>query len=247
MTVPTAHLAARVGEVAQRVLLPGDPRRAELIADRLLDDVTTYSDVRNMTGLTGTYRGRRVSVQGTGMGVPSIAIYAAELFAFYGVRAAIRVGSAGSLQPQVRLRDVVIAQAAHTDSAFNRRLAPGIDYAACADFGLAATARDLAVTRGLPHHVGTVFTTDRFYDAPSGDAGHALLVAHGALCVEMEAAALYGVAAGHGVRALCLTTVTDGVADQPELTAAERESELMAAALLALDTLDTLDDLDVAA
>jgi purine-nucleoside phosphorylase len=234
---PTAHLAAAYGEIAENVLLPGDPRRARLIAEHFLSDVVVYSEVRNMTGLTGLYRGRRVSVQGTGMGIPSIAIYAAELFKFYGVKAAIRVGSSGSMQPSVGLRDIVIATGAHTDSAFNRRMSHGIDYAPCADFDLAVAARSLAVSRSLPHHVGTVYSCDRFYDGATDDPGVAMLVSHGALCVEMEAAGLYSVAALHGARALCLTTVTDGVSDAVDLTADERESQLLQMAELALDTL----------
>jgi len=237
VSVPTAHLAARDGEIADRVLLPGDPRRAEAIAERFLEDVTTYNRVRNMSGLTGTYRGQRVSVQGTGMGIPSISLYAAELFGGYGVRTAIRVGTAGSAQPQVGLRDIVIATAAHTDSAFTRRIAHGIDFAAAADFGLVATARGLAVAGGLPHHVGTVFSTDRFYDGIADDPGLAMLVQHGTLCVEMEAAGLYAVAARYGARALCLTTVTDGVGGVEDLSSTERETTVMDMARLALDTL----------
>lgn len=230
---PTPHIAATAEEIAPRVLLPGDPRRARRIAERFLDEVTVYSTVRNMTGLTGRYRGERVSVQGTGMGIPSIAIYAEELFSQYGVTTAIRVGSAGSLQPGVALRDIVIAISAHTDSAFTRRLAPMLDYAATADFGLAQAAQRLAEQRGLRHHTGTIFSSDRFYGTPSDDPAARLVVAHGALCVEMEAAGLYSVAAAHGARALCLTTITDG----GDLTADEREEQLMDMAELALGTL----------
>lgn len=237
MSDRSAHIAARPGEIAQRVLLPGDPRRAEVFADRLLRDVQVYSTVRNATGLTGTYRGERVSIQATGMGIPSMAIYAHELFHHYGVTTAIRVGSAGSLQPHVGLRDLVIAVSAHTDSAYMRRLAPGLDYAATADFGLAVTASALAAQRGTRHHVGTIFSSDRYYGTPEDDPTLALVVDHGALCVEMEAAGLYSVAAAAGVRALCLTTVTDSVVDATDLTSDEREDQLTDMAELALDTL----------
>ena len=237
MSAPTPHLAAEPGEVARLALLPGDPRRAEFFARHLLEDVHRYNDVRNMTGLTGTYRGRRVSVQGTGMGIPSIAIYAAELFGTYGVRAAVRVGTCGSMQPHVGLRDLVVATGAHTDSNFTRRRLAGVDFAACADFGLAAEAVRLCADRGVPHHVGTVFSTDRYHSGKRRDPAWDLLVEHGTLGVEMEAAGLYAVAAEHGARALCLTTVTDGVAGETDLDSRQREEELLRMAEVALDVL----------
>jgi purine-nucleoside phosphorylase len=237
VTPPTPHLAAEPGEVADLALLPGDPRRAEFFARHLLADVHRYNDVRNMTGLTGTYRGRRVSVQGTGMGIPSIAIYAAELFGVHGVRAAVRVGTCGSMQPHVGLHDIVVATGAHTDSAFNRRRMAGLDFAACADFALAAEAVRLCAERGIPHHAGTVYSSDRYYSGKGGDPAWDVLVEHGTLGVEMEAAGLYAVAAEHGARALCLTTVTDGVAGVADLSSLQREEELLRMAEVALDVL----------
>src|ERR671911_26033 len=150
MTAPTPHIEAKPGEIADAVLLPGDPKRAAAIAEKFLDGAQCHNQVRNMLGFTGTYRGRRVSVQGTGMGMPSIAIYATELFRFYGVRTAIRVGSCGALQDEVRLRDLVIATAAHTDSAMIERRFKGITYAPTAD---AHRARALCIS-AVSDHIG---------------------------------------------------------------------------------------------
>jgi purine-nucleoside phosphorylase len=234
MTAPTPHLAARRGDIADAVLLPGDPRRAKAIAERFLSDAVLHNEVRGMLGYTGTYRGRRVSVQGTGMGIPSISIYTTELFRFYDVRTAIRVGSCGAYQDHVQLRDLIIATAAHTDSAINRRRFHGIDFAPAASFDLVAASHRLAVERGLPVHVGTVLSSDSFYD---GDpAVTQALVAHGVLGTEMEASALYTIAAAHGGRALCLATVSDHVVRHETTTAAERETGFLAMAEVALET-----------
>lgn len=234
MTAPTPHLEAQPGDIADAVLLPGDPRRAKAIAERFLTDAVLHNEVRGMLGYTGTYRGRRVSVQGTGMGIPSISIYTTELFRFYGVRTAIRVGSCGAYQDHVQLRDLIIAMAAHTDSAINRRRFHGIDYAPTASFDLVSASHRLAVERGLPVHVGTIMSSDSFYD---GDpATLAALVAHGVLATEMEASALYTIAAAHGGRALCLATVSDHIARHEMTTAAERETGFLAMAEVALET-----------
>lgn len=235
MTTPTPHNEARAGDIAEAVLLPGDPRRAAAIAERFLDDVRCYNQVRNMLGFTGTYNDRRVSVQGTGMGMPSIAIYATELFRFYGVTTAIRVGSCGALQEAVSLRDLVIAQAAHTDSAMVRRWFKDIDFAPAADFGLAVAAWQLAQERGLPAHVGTILSSDTFYD--SDPEVTEALVRHGVLAIEMEAAALYTIAAAHGARALCISAVSDHIPRGEATTPAERETGFLAMAELALDVI----------
>jgi purine-nucleoside phosphorylase len=233
MTAPTPHIEAEPGEIADAVLLPGDPKRAAAIAEKFLDGAQCYNQVRNMLGFTGTYRGRRVSVQGTGMGMPSIAIYATELFRFYGVRTAIRVGSCGALQDEVRLRDLVIATAAHTDSAMIERRFKGITYAPAADFTLAAEAWRLAQQRDLTTHVGTILSSDTFYDADPEVA--AALVEHGVLAIEMEAAALYTIAAAHRARALCVSAVSDHIGRGEKLGSAERETGFLAMAELALD------------
>ena len=235
MTVPTPHLAANLGDIADAVLLPGDPLRAELIATTFLDDPVCYSRVRGMLGYTGVYRGRRVSVQGTGMGMPSISIYVTELMRFYGVRTAIRVGSCGSIQDDVHLRHLVIAISAHTNSSMLSRSFDGLQYAATANFDLAVAAATLAADRGLAAHVGPIFTSDSFYDDKPDD--FARLAAHGTLAVEMEAAALYLIAAREHARALCLATVSDHLNTHEALSAKERQTGFMSMAELALDTI----------
>jgi purine-nucleoside phosphorylase len=233
MTAPTPHNEAKPGDIAAAVLLPGDPRRAAGIAERFLEDARCYNEVRNMLGFTGTYRGRRISVQGTGMGMPSIAIYATELFRFYGVSTAIRVGSCGALHDAVDLRDLVIALAAHTDSAMVERRFKGITYAPTADFGLAVDAWRLARERGMPAHVGTILSTDTFYDSDP-DVVDAL-TRHGTLAVEMESAALYTIAAAHRARALCISAVSDHIPRGEAISSGERETGFLAMAELALD------------
>jgi purine-nucleoside phosphorylase len=240
MSAPTPHNAARPGEIADAVLLPGDPLRAEVIARTFLDDVSCYNQVRNMLGFTGTYRGRRISVQGTGMGMPSMSIYATELIRFYGVRTAIRVGSCGALPEHVHLRDVVIAMAAHTTSGMNRNRFGAVDFAAVADFGLVSAAHRLAAERGIPAHVGTICSSDLFYDEPAVIAE--TLARYGCLAFEMEAAALYTIAMGEGARALCLATVSDHLTRHEMATAEERQSGFLAMAELALECVLATDD-----
>src|SRR5918994_3100614 len=233
MTAPTPHIEAKPGEIADAVLLPGDPKRAAAIAEKFLDGAQCHNQVRNMLGFTGTYRGRRVSVQGTRMGMPSIAISATELFRFFGVRTAIRVGSCGALQDEVRLRDLVIATAAHTDSSMIERRFKGITYAPAADFDLAVEAWRLARERGITTHVGTILSSDTFYDSDPGMTE--ALVRHGVLAVEMEAAALYTIAAAHRARALCISAVSDHIGRGEATSSAERETGFLTMAELALD------------
>jgi purine-nucleoside phosphorylase len=233
MTPPTAHIEAQPGEIADAVLLPGDPLRAQAIAERFLDGARCYNRVRNMLGFTGTYRGRRVSVQGGGMGMPSNAIYATELLRFYGVTTLVRVGSCGALLDRISLRDVVVATAAHTDSAMNRRALRGIDFAPAADFDLVAAAVRLGRERGLPTHVGTILSSDAFYDSDPELLPE--LVRHGVLAIEMEAAVLYRIAMAHGARALCVAAVSDHIGRGEEISSAERETGCMAVAEIALD------------
>ena len=235
MPVPTPHLEAAPDDVADAVLLPGDPRRAEVIAERFLDDVRCYNRVRGALGFTGTYQGRRVSVQGTGMGMPSISIYATELLRFYGVRTAIRVGSCGGISERVAVRDIVLASAAHTTSSMIARRFPRVSFAPAADFGLLANAARLADEQGLPAHVGTILTSDAFYD--DDQETWRSVARFGALAVEMEAAALYTIAAGEGARALCIATVSDHLLTAEETTSEEREQGFMGMCRLALDTI----------
>jgi len=230
----TIHIGAAPGEVAPRVLLPGDPLRAQWIAQAYLEDVKQYNAVRGMLGFTGAYRGERISVQASGMGQPSLAIYVHELFAEFDAQAIIRVGSCGSIREEVRLRDIVVAMSAATDSAMNQWRFRGISYAPTADFRLLRTAYDLAVGRNLPVHVGQIAAWDSFYaDDPTLLSQ---LAAYGVLGVEMETAALYTLAARFGRRALTVCTVSDHLLTGEATTADERERTFSAMAELALDT-----------
>ncbi len=217
----STHLGASSGEIAPVVLLPGDPLRARWIAETFLDDARCYTEVRGMLGFTGTWQGRPVSVQGSGMGQPSLAIYAHELFTAYDVQTVVRVGSCGALTERLAIRDVVIGSGACTDSAMNRITFEGLDYAPVADFGLLRGAVDAAEARGTDVHVGLLFSIDSFYAARPELA--ARMADYGVLAVEMEASALYTLAAKHGRRALAICTVSDHIVTGEETTVAERE------------------------
>lgn len=218
----STHIGADDGDIAPVVLLPGDPLRAKWIAENFLADAQCYNEVRGMYGYTGTWRGQRVSVQGTGMGQPSAAIYITELIREYGVETLIRVGSCGALKEDVGIRDVILASGACTDSSMNRIRFEGYDYSAVADFSLlraaAETAEGLA---GVRSHVGLLFSSDSFY-SPRPDIT-ARMADFGVLGVEMEANALYTIAAGEGARALAVCTVSDHIITGEETTSAERE------------------------
>jgi len=232
----STHIGAQPGEIAERVLMPGDPLRAKWIAETYLEDAKCYTTVRNMLGFTGTYQGVRVSVQGSGMGMPSASIYVHELLAEYGVRTLIRVGSCGALADDLKLRDVLAAIGASTDSAMNRVRFDGlIDYAPVADFGLLRTAFDVAERRRVPMRVGPVLAADAFYtDRPDlYDA----LAGYGVLAVEMETAALYTIAAKFRARALTLLTVSDHIKTGERTTAEEREQSFSDMVEIALDTI----------
>jgi purine-nucleoside phosphorylase len=229
----STHIGAQPGEIAPTVLLPGDPLRARWIAETFLEDAACYSEVRGMYGYTGTWRGRRVSVQGSGMGQPSMAIYVNELFADYGVQQIVRVGSCGALTDRVQVRDLVIASGACTDSAMNRIRFHGLDYAAVPDFGLLKAAYEAASTMtDVTTHVGLVLSGDSFY-SPRPELTKPL-VDHGVLAVEMEACGLYTLAASHGRRALAICTVSDHVVTGEETTAVEREQTFAAMVEVAL-------------
>jgi purine-nucleoside phosphorylase len=216
------HIGAEPGAIAPTVLLPGDPLRAKWIAETYLDNATCYSDVRGMLGYTGTWQGRPVSVQGTGMGQPSLAIYTNELFREYDVRTAIRVGSCGAVTDRLALRDVVIGSGACTDSSMNRLRFHGLDYAPVADFGLLVAAYDAARARAdVTTHVGLLFSAEQFYN-PRAELMKPM-VEHGVLALEMEASALYTLAAQYGRRALAVCTVSDHVVTGEATSAQERE------------------------
>jgi purine-nucleoside phosphorylase len=218
----STHIGAGAGQIAPTVLLPGDPLRAHWIAENFLEDATCYSEVRGMLGFTGTWQGRPVSVQGSGMGQPSMSIYVNELFKDYDVRRIVRVGSCGALTEQVALRDVVIASGACTDSGMNRLRFHGLDYAPVADFGLLRAAHDAASARDdVTSHVGLIFSGDTFY-SPRPELMDPM-VGHGVLAVEMEASGLYTLAASYGRRALAVCTVSDHIVTGEETTSQERE------------------------
>ncbi|WP_016839356.1 purine-nucleoside phosphorylase [Ureibacillus thermosphaericus] len=215
------HINAKPGEIADIVLLPGDPLRAKYIAEKFLENATCYNEVRNMFGFTGTYKGHRISVQGTGMGVPSISIYITELMQDYGVKKLIRVGTCGALQKDVKVRDVILAQSASTDSKMNEIIFNGIDFAPTANFDLLLKAYNAGLKAGLNLKVGNVFTADMFY---SDENQNEKLARYGVLAVEMETAALYTLAAKYGRQALSVLTVSDHILTGEMTTAEERQT-----------------------
>ncbi|MCP3143514.1 purine-nucleoside phosphorylase [Pyxidicoccus xibeiensis] len=229
----TPHISAAPGDFADVVLMPGDPLRARYISERFLEEARGVTSVRNMYGFTGTYRGRRLSVMGHGMGVPSISIYATELIKTYGARVLIRVGSCGALRQDVKLRDVIVATAAGTDSKVNRMRLMDHDFPAAADFTLARRAVEAAERRGRPVRAGSVFTSDLFYHPQEGL--NATLARLGILAIEMEVAGLYGVAAELNARALALLTVSDHLLSGEHLTPQERQTSFDEMIELALD------------
>jgi purine-nucleoside phosphorylase len=230
----STHIGAAPGQIAPTVLMPGDPLRAKWIAETFLDDASCYSEVRGMFGFTGTWKGRPVSVQGSGMGQPSMSIYAHELLAEYDVQSIIRVGSCGAFSEDLALRDVVIAQAACTDSAMNRLRFHGLDYAPVADFGLLRAAVEAAEARPeLRARVGLIFSGDTFYN-PREELMKPL-VDHGVVAVEMEASALYTLAASFGRKALAICTVSDHIVTGEASSAEERQESFSAMVELALE------------
>jgi purine-nucleoside phosphorylase len=229
----SVHIGAKKGEIADKILLPGDPLRAKYIADTFLEDVTKYNDVRGMYGFTGTYKGERVSVQGTGMGVPSISIYVNELIQSYDVKKLIRVGTCGAIQKDVKVRDVILAQGSTSDSQVNKMVFDHIDYAPLADFDLLKKAYDVGQEKGMNLRVGNVFTSDTFY-RDNGKEINELLASYKVLAVEMETTALYTLAAKYDRQALSVLTVSDHILTGEETTAEERQTtfnEMMEIAL----------------
>ncbi|GAB3151765.1 purine-nucleoside phosphorylase [Microbacterium neimengense] len=233
MTTP--HINAPEGSIAPLVIMPGDPRRAARIAERHLTDPVLVTDVRGILGFTGTHDGARMTVIASGMGGPSMTIYATELARFYGVQRIVRVGTAGAMRPEVAVSDVVIAAGAHTDSAMTQSRVPGVAFSHIADVGLMQAALAAAGRAGTAVHAGAVFSSDHFYlDRPELTAA---LAAHGTLAVEMEAAALYAVAAAERFAALAVVTVSDHLLTQQAMTSLERETAYEGALALALAAL----------
>jgi purine-nucleoside phosphorylase len=219
--MPTPHISAEKGDIAPSILLPGDPLRAKHIADNFLEDAELVSEVRNMLAFTGSYQGNPVSAMGTGMGIPSAAIYITELIDEYGVERLVRVGSCGGILPTVAIRDVILAIGACTDSGVNRVRYGGYDYAATADFKLLRAAAEAAEARGIEVKVGNLHSADLFYNPDP--AAFDRMEAMGVLGVEMEAAGLYGVAAEKGVRSLTICTVSDHVRTGEWVSSEERQ------------------------
>ena len=217
---PTPHIGAKFGEIAETVIMAGDPLRAKFMAETFLENPVQYNNVRGMLGFTGTYKGRRVSVQGHGMGIPSIGIYSYELFNFYGVKTIIRVGSAGSMDKDLHIGDLVLAQGACTNSRYADQFHLPGTYAPIADFGLLRAAAEKAEELGYRYKVGNVFSSDTFYDEEPATARWQKM---GVLAVEMEAPALYMNAARAGARALCLCTISDSLITGEVTTAEERQ------------------------
>jgi len=231
--MPTPHISAEPGDFADICLLPGDPLRARHVAKNFFEASTLVTSVRSMEGYTGTYRGRSVSVMGTGMGIPSLQIYATELIRDYGVKSLIRIGSCGGLQPDLSIRDLVIAAGASTDSSVNRVRFGGYDFAAIADFGLTSLLFDAAEQRGSVARVGNILSSDHFYH-PDAQI-FTICRRMGLLAVEMEAAGLFGLAADNGARAATILTVSDVIGSGEAMTSDEREAALNEMIEVALD------------
>jgi len=230
----TPHNHAKPGDYAEAVLLPGDPLRAKWIAETFLEDVALVNSVRNCLGYTGTWKGRRVSVQATGMGQPSLAIYVHELINVYGLKTLIRVGTCGGLNAKVKVRDLVLAQGASTDSSIVKGRFGAFNFAPIADFALLRAAAAKAEDKGMRYHAGNMLSSDIFYHA-DGMAGYDKLPEHGVIAVEMEAAALYTLAARFGVRALTICTMTDCLITKEEIDAEQRQTSLRDMVEVALD------------
>ena len=229
----TIHIGAEPGQIAETVLMPGDPYRARWAAETFLDKAVCVNQVRGMLGFTGAWRGHRVTIQAHGMGMPSLSIYANELIRDYGARTLIRIGSAGAMQDHVALRDIVLAQGCTTLGSPSRSIFRELSFAPVADFGLLSAAHAVAARRGLGVHVGGIYSSDTFYDERQDLADQ--LRRHGCLCVEMEAAELYTLAARYGRRALAVLTISDHILTGEATNSAERETGFGTMVELALE------------
>jgi len=230
----STHIGAEKGSIAETILLPGDPLRAKFIAEHYLEDIVCYNEVRGMLGYTGKYQGERISVQGTGMGLPSISIYVNELIRDFGVKNLIRVGTCGAMQKQVSVRDVILAQGSCTDSSMNQHLFSGYDFSPIASFPMLKKAYEETMAQELPVHVGNVFSSDRFYR--DDDTVEKKFMEYGVLGVEMETSALYTLAAKYGVSALTILTVSDHLLTGEATTASERQTTFTDMMEIALKT-----------
>ena len=230
----SVHIAAKNGEIADTVLLPGDPKRAKWIAENFLENAVCYTDIRGMLGFTGTYKGKRISVQGTGMGIPSMSIYITELMKDYGVKTLIRVGSAGSYQEDVKIRDIVVALSTSTDSNINNRRFKGASFAPTVNFDLLSKVLKTAEEKNIKIKAGNILTSDEFYNDDS--SYFKKWAEFGVLAVEMETAALYTLASKYKAKALSILTISDSLVS-PEITSSEeREKTFNEMIELALET-----------
>lgn len=227
------HIGAPEGAIADTVLMPGDPLRARFVAENYLENPVCYNEVRGMYGYTGTFRGQKVSVQGSGMGQPSLSIYVNELFRDYGVKRIMRIGSCGSLQENVKIRDIVIAMSASTDSSMNDITFRNMHYAPTAHYGLFAKAQKAAEKLEIPFHGGNILSSDIFYNNDPDE--WKIWSGHGVLAVEMESAALYTLAAKYGGEALTILTVSDSLVSGEATTSEEREKTFTKMMQLALE------------
>ncbi|WP_170516756.1 purine-nucleoside phosphorylase [Ruegeria atlantica] len=218
----TIHIGAEKGEIAETVLMPGDPYRAKWAAETFLQNARLVNNVRGMLGFTGTWKGHPVSIQGSGMGMPSLSIYANELIRNFGAKTLIRIGSCGGMQDSVNIRDVILAMTSTTLSTPSRGILKELNFAPCADWGLLQAAAQAAAAKGTPTHIGGIYSSDVFYDERP-DLNEQM-VRHGILGVEMEAAELYILAARHNCRALAVLTVSDHLLTGEALPSSERES-----------------------
>ncbi len=217
----SVHIGAAPGDIAHTVLMPGDPYRARWAAETFLEDAVLVNEVRGMLGYTGQWRGNRVTIQGSGMGMPSLSIYANELISEFGARTLIRIGSAGAMQEHVAIRDIVLAMTATTLSTPSRGIFRELSYAPCADWSLLSAAHSAATARGSKVHCGGIYSSDVFYDERPDLTEQ--MTRHGVLAVEMEAAELYTLAARHGCRALAVLTISDHLLTKEALPSQERE------------------------
>lgn len=216
------HINANKGEIAETILLPGDPLRAKWISETFFENPVCFNEVRGMLGYTGTYNGKKISAMGTGMGVPSISIYAHELITEFSVKNLIRVGSAGSYQEHIKVRDIVLAMAASSTSGVNELRFGGADFAPTANFELFQKAVEVAKTKNIPIKAGNVLTSDEFY--ADEFESYKKWSKFGVLCVEMETAGLYTIAAKHKVNALSILTISDSLVSGEKTTSSERET-----------------------
>lgn len=236
---PTAHIGTTPETIANVVLMPGDPKRSRFIAENFLEGAVLFNDLRGVQGYTGTYKGRRVSVMASGMGMPSMGIYSYELFSFFGVEAILRIGTVGGMSPDVRVRDLLLGMGASTDSNFAAQYHLPGTFAPLASYPLLSAAAEIARARGFCYHVGNLLSTDVFYgDSPADNEAWRKM---GVLGVEMEAAALYMNAARTGKQALAICTVSNHLLTGEETTAAERETSFTDMMALALETALTVE------